>query len=129
MKKHNGFTLIELVMFILITSILASSILLSYVGALGNSPTLLQNTIASQTVKQCAEWYLAQRRLNGYSNVSGAHCTNPLTINGFCTKPAGYTLTGTCAPTTVRGDTNYETITLSVGGNGSASLSFLLGKY
>jgi Tfp pilus assembly protein PilE len=129
MKKYDGFTLIELIMFILITSILASAILLSYIGALGKSPTLLQNTIASQTAKQCAGWYLGQRRLNGYSGVSGTNCTATLAIPAFCTIPSGYTLTGTCSQTTIGSDTNYETITLSVSGPGSAALTLLLGNY
>lgn len=129
MKHYQGFTLIELILFIIITSLLASAILLTFVGSLGNSPSLLQNVIATETVKQCAEWYLGQRRLNGYSAVSGSNCTNPLAINGFCTVPTGYTLTGTCSQTTVRSDTEYETVTLTVSGAGNATITLLFGKY
>lgn len=129
MMKQAGFTLIELVLFIIITSILASAILLAYVDALGKSPIILQNTIATETARQCAEWYLGYRRLNGYTGISGANCTNPLTLPGICTVPSGYTLTGTCVATTVRGDANYETITFTVGGAGSAVLTLLLASY
>jgi prepilin-type N-terminal cleavage/methylation domain-containing protein len=129
MRKQAGFSLIELIVFIIITSILASAILFSYVSALGKSPTLLQNTIATQTARQCAEWYLGQRRVNGYSSVSGTNCTSSLTLPSFCTVPSGYTLAATCSQTTVRSDTKYETITLTVSGAGSAALTLLLGDY
>lgn len=129
MRKQVGFTLIELIMFIIITSILASAILLAYIGALQNSPTLLQNTIATQTAKQCAEWYLGQRRLRGWSIVSGANCISPLSTPSVCATPSNYTLTASCSATTVRGDSNYELLTFTVSGSGSASLTLLLGKY
>lgn len=129
MKKQQGFTLIELIMFIIITSILASAILLAYIGALGKPPSILQNTIATERLRQCADWYLSQRRINGYSSVSNANCTASLTIPSMCSVPSGYTLTGTCTQTTLRGDSNYETITLTVAGAGSATLSLLLGDY
>lgn len=128
-KKSNGFTLIELVTFIIITGILASTILLTFINSLYKVPVVLQNTIATQIVKQCAEWYLGQRRLNGYSILSGANCISSLTIPSFCSIPSGYTLTGTCSQTTISGDNQYETITLTVSGTGSAKLTLLLGNY
>lgn len=129
MIKQAGFTLIEIILFIVVTGILASSILLAYVGAFGNYPSIIQNTIASQTARQCADWYLAQRRLNGYGIVSGTNCTNPLTLPSICSVQSGYSISGTCSQTTVRSDSDYETITLTVSGLGNASLTLLLGNY
>jgi len=124
MKKHQGFTLIELVMFIVITSILASGILLSFVTLMSKTPVVLQNMIASQTAKQCAEWFLGQRRLNGFDT---------LTCNGvvpaFCTAPSGYTITSTCATTSIGGDSNYDIVTIAVSGPGNAGVSLLLADY
>jgi len=128
-KKLNGFTFIELIIFIIVTGILASTILLTFVGSLNNAPIILKNTIAAQTVKQCAEWYLGQRRLNGYTNLSGANCAGTLSIPSFCSTPSGYTISGTCSQTTLSSDNQYETITLTVGGAGNAALTLLLGNY
>lgn len=124
MKKHRGFTLIELVMFIVITSILASGILLSFITVLNKTPVVLQNSIASQTAKQCAEWFLGQRRINGFSNF-----TCNATVPAFCTAPTGYTLTSNCTTTAISGDSNYKTITITVSGAGNAGLSLLLADY
>lgn len=128
--RQQGFTLIELVLFILVTSLLISGIMLGYIGALNNYPVVLQNTIAMQSAKQCAQWYLGQRRLNGYSSISGANCTNPLTLPSICFAPTGYNLTGTCSQTTLHsGDTNYETITITTSGKGDATVTLLVGNY
>lgn len=124
MKKQKGFTLIELVMFIVITSILASAILLSFVTAMSKTPHILQNTIAMQTAKQCMEWFIGQRRVNGYSSIA---CNS--TVPTFCTTPTGYTLTSSCSTTTIGGDSNYETITVTVSGLGDAVLDLLIANY
>jgi len=124
MKKQKGFTLIELVMFIVITSILASAILLSFVTAMSKTPTILQNTIAMQTAKQCMEWVIGQRRINGYNSIT---CNS--TVPTFCTVPTGYTLTSSCHSTTIGGDNNYETITVTVSGLGNAVLNLLIANY
>ncbi len=124
MKKQNGFTLIELVMFIVITSLLATAVLLSFVTAMNKTPAILQNTIAMQSAKQCMEWFIGQRRMNGYSSIT---CNS--VVPAFCTTPTGYTLTSSCSPTTIGSDSNYETITITVSGLGDAALSFLMANY
>ncbi len=124
MKKQQGFTLIELVMFIVITSILASAIFLSFVTAMNKTPPILQNTIASQTALQCAEWFLGQRRLNGYTSF-----TCNAVVPAFCTAPSGYTVSTSCSTTTIAGDSNYETISITVSGTGDAGLNLLLANY
>ena len=110
-KKVKGFTLIELVIFIVITSILASTILLAFNAALRETPTARENNIATQTAKKCIEWYVGQRQLNGYTSVATG-----TTVPSFCTAPAGYTVTVNVATTTYNGDNNYKTITVTVTG-------------
>ena len=126
MNKQCGFTLIELMLFIIVSSILVSVLLLAYVNAVGQAPALLQNNIALQTARQCAEWYMVQRRVQGYSTIT---CSNPLSLPSFCTSPTGYNLTASCVPTTILSDTNYETITINVSGTGNATLTLLLAAY
>jgi prepilin-type N-terminal cleavage/methylation domain-containing protein len=122
--EQKGFTLIELVMFIVITSILAGAVLLGFVNTMNNTPAVLQNTIASQTAKQCMEWFVGQRRVNGYSSIA---CNS--TVPAYCTAPTGYTIATSCSTTTINSDSTYETITVTVSGAGNAALNFLIGKY
>lgn len=124
MRKLTGFTLFELIMFIMITAIIASGIVLSFMNTLKNAPSVMQQTIATQTAKQCAEWFLGQRNLNGYSSVN---CVS--NVPSFCSAPAGYNIAITCAVTTISGDNNYKTFTIRVSGQADASLSLLLANY
>lgn len=129
MKKYAGFTIIELVIFIVITSILGTVIVLAIVNALLKMSSVSQQNVATQTARQCMEYYLGQRRLNGYSTLNGANCTAPLTLPAICSVPTGYTLVVNCVNTTISGDSNYNTITATVTGSGSAILTYLIGKY
>jgi type II secretory pathway pseudopilin PulG len=124
MKKQQGFTLIELIMFIIVTSILATTILLAFVTALNKTPVVLQNMIADQVAKQCMEWFVGQRRMNGYNSIT-CNSTTPT----FCSAPSGYTISTSCNTTTISGDSNYETIAVTVSGLGNASLSYLMAVY
>lgn len=125
MKKHNGFTLIELVIFIVVTGILASTILLSLSTGLTKAPNALKSTIATQTANQCMEWFIGQRKLIGYSAITCPSTTVP----SFCTSPSGYTLAVNIVCTTINSDASYQTITVTVSGNGDAQLTTLIANY
>jgi type II secretory pathway pseudopilin PulG len=127
MNKQSGFTLIELTMFIIITGILGVTILLAFVYGLNRSPVESQNAIADLAAEQCAEWFMGQRQLNDYSSIT---CTNPNTP-GYCTTnmPSGYSIVTSCTATTINGDSNYETLTITVSGKGNATLTFVIGNY
>ena len=124
MKKYSGFSLIELVIFIIITGILAKGILLSMSAVSSNSPTSLQNIIATQAAQQCIEWFIGQENLNGYSSIT-CNSTTP----AFCTAPSGYTVSSSCSTTTISGDSNYETITVTVTGAGNATLTYVMASH
>jgi type II secretory pathway pseudopilin PulG len=125
MKKQFGFTLIEVVLFIIVIGILGSTILISFNTILQTTPALLQNTLAGQTAKQCIEWFIGQRRLNGYSSITCPSSSVP----SFCSTPTGYTLAVDIVCTTINSDANYKTITVTVSNRGDASLSTLVANY
>lgn len=129
MKQHAGFTLIELVIFIVITGILTSSIFVAANNALINMSKALYSDVASQTARQCMEYYIGQRRLNGYSALNGASCTSPLTLPSICSAPSGYTVVANCVNNPISGDSNYNKITVIVSGTSDATLTYLIGKY
>jgi len=125
MKKAQGYTLIELVIFIIITSLLVSAVLLSISISSLKTPTTHTKVIATQTAQECMEWLLGQRRINGFNNLACPNTTTP----SFCSVPTGYNISTNISCTTIAGDSNYKTITVTVSGLGDATLTTLIGNY
>lgn len=122
MKKSSGFTLIEVLIFIVISSLLASAILIAFVTSLEKTPTVHQQLVASLTAKKCMEWFIGQNRMNGYSTLSCPSTPSPT----MCSAPSGYSISSSISCTTISGDSNYKTITVTVSGLGDATLTTLI---
>lgn len=125
MKHSAGFALIEVIVFIVVTSLIMSTLLLSATTALKSSPSAHQQLVALQTAKRCMEWFIDQRRLLGYSTLTCPSTPAP----SACTAPSGYSVSTSIACTTWNSDSYYKTITVSVSGLASASLSAQIGDY
>lgn len=125
MKRNAGFTLIEILIFIVVSSLLMSTLFLGSSLALRASPTVHRQWIALQTARQCMEWFLNQRRLNGYTALT---CPSTPSASA-CSAPAGYGVSTQVSCTSWNGDTNFKTITVSVSGLASASISTQIGDY
>lgn len=125
MKKQHGFNLIELLVFIIITGLLGSTILLSLRTILVKTPDMHNQLIANQTAKKCMEWMIGQDRIKGYTFTACPSSTVP----SFCTTPSGFSLSVNITCTTLDTDTNYKTIAITVSGLGDASLSTLIAAY
>lgn len=125
MIKHAGFTLIEMLLLIVVVGLLGNTILLTLVPASQGTPLLINGTVAAQTATRCMEWFSGQRLLNGYDSVPCPSSSVP----SFCSVPSGYTISVDVACTTLNSDAAYKTVTVTVGGNGSATLSTLLADY
>lgn len=127
--NNRGFTIIELVIFIVIMGIVGVTILASFSAVLKGVSVPRQKTIATQTAARCMEWYLEQRYLYGF-NAATLSCPNT-TVPSFCAAPSGYTITTSVSCTQLYGEigANYKTITVTVGGASSAALSLLLSSY
>ena len=99
MIKQNGFTLIEVVIFIIVTSLFATTILATFRIVLLKTPITHQQKIATETARQCMEWFIGQRRLLGYSTLTCPSTPSP----SFCTAPTGYTIANniTCTNGTI----------------------------
>lgn len=128
-QKNRGFSLIELIVFIVIMGIVGITILASFNAVLKGVSVPRQKTIALQTAARCVEWYLEQRYVNGFT---AAALTCPsTTVPSFCSVPGGYSLSTSVSCTQLYGETgaNYKTITVTVSGLDSASLSLLVASY
>lgn len=122
-KREQGFTLIEIIVFIVVSSILMSTLLLGSTTALRNVPNTHNQWVAMQLARQCMEWFLTQGRVNGYASL-----TCPSTPSAsVCSPPAGFNVTTSIACTTWNSDTAYKTITVTVSGLASTSLSTQIG--
>jgi type II secretory pathway pseudopilin PulG len=124
MKKMAGFTLIEVVMFIVISAILANVILFSFTNALKGPPILEQQIIANQLAQKCMEGYLEARMISGYSAIATG-----TSVPSYCPTVTGFTVAVNAANVTINGDSNYISITATVSGNANASLTTLVADY
>jgi Tfp pilus assembly protein PilV len=121
----HGFTLIEVLVFIIITGMVMTTLLKSAETALRKTPTTHYQLVALHTAQQCMEWFVGQRHLISYASITCPSTPAPTA----CTAPAGFTVSTSIACTTRTSDANYKTITVTVAGNANASISSLIGSY
>lgn len=124
MKHLHGFTLVELILFIIISSLLASTILLAMNVVNLKNPAAKNQMIATHAAQKCMEWFIGQRRLVSFGNLTCGSTTVP----SFC-NVAGVTTTVSITCTTIASDTGYKTISIVVNNPGFASLSTLVASY
>lgn len=118
--QQQGFTFLELVVFIIIIGILAAGLLSSFNLFLQKQPSVQAATIANSLAAQRMEIILGQKKISGFSSYSDP-CPGPT----ICSVPTGFTVTSTITPNW-NSDTNYNTITVNVTGNATASLTTLV---
>ena len=127
----QGFTLIEILMFIVIMGIAGVSVLVSMNTILKGTVISKQQMIAAQTATRCMEWYLKQRYTQGFNTATLNVGTN---VPGFCTPPTGYNLDVSVENMSMPNgdgsfDDNYKVINVNVTGLGEASLKMSLANY
>lgn len=120
----RGFSLIELVIFIVIVSIMGVALLASFSVTTRSTPDAGQVTQATQLAQERIELILAQRRAAGFAAFVDP-CPGP---PAACTAPTGYTVTAAIAPNW-NGDTNYRVITVTVSGTMAATATVLVANY
>ncbi len=125
MNSQAGFTLIEIVVFIVITSILAATLLLTFTTSLQKAPQFIQNLTALESAKKCMEWFIGQRSLLGYNSIACPSSAVP----GFCTTPSGYTLSVAISCASIGGDASYKIITVSMSGITTLTLTTMIADY
>ncbi|MFI4956253.1 MAG: type II secretion system protein J [Gammaproteobacteria bacterium] len=133
MMKQQGFTLIELVIFMVIVTILGTTVFLGFDMALGQENIVSSNVNAMFMAQQRMDLMLGQRIKNGFSafvDPCVSLFASPATDN-ICSKNAfafGYTVSSTIT-SSWSGNANLTSIVVNVTGPGSASLSTVVGNY
>lgn len=124
MKQLKGFSLIELIIFLVVIGIAATTVLSSMDIILKTTHTNQENGVAVHIASRCLEWYLGQNQMHGYESVICPETTVP----SFCSVPSGFSISVNVACTTLYNEptSHYKTVTATVSGKGSATLSLLL---
>jgi len=136
MSRLRGFSLVELLVFIVIFGFAAYALLRSFAGVLPRSPTPAQLTQATQLAQERMELILGQRDVRGFSNIVDLDPCN-VGAPAVCANAGGYTVvsagTGAGAPVAWNGNptTDYKlvTVTVSLGGTTLAKRSAVLSNY
>jgi type II secretory pathway pseudopilin PulG len=128
MRDSKGFTLIEVLAFIVISGMLATTIILATMTAAKRSGDVHQQWLTIKTAQNCMEWFVGQRSILGYSSFSCGSTTVP----SQCSAPTGYSLSVTIyCNITFDSDSSYKQVLVKAyGPNGAyAYLNTLIGDY
>ena len=133
MKKYlqNGFSLIELVIFILVTSILSAALFTAFSSALRGPAVASAASQAMHLAVERMELILPQKQVLGFaafSNPNADPCKMGSTQLACTTVPSGFTIDSNIVDNW-GGDTNYKVITVNVTGTATATLTALVADY
>ena len=122
----RGFTLIELIIFIVIASIMGVALMAVFSTTTRRAPDAGQLTQATQLAQERMELVMAQRRAAGF-----AAFVDPCTFGtppAACTPPAGYNVTVAIVPNW-SANANYKQVTVTVTGTSSATATSIVANY
>ena len=130
-QPQQGFTLVELIIFILVISILSTALLSVFSTALRGAAQVSSSIQAMQLAAERMELILPQRQVLGFAAFSSP-AADPCDAGSAqlaCTGiPAGFTVTSAIAADWA-GDTDYKVVTVTVSGTASATLTALVADY
>lgn len=125
MINEQGFSLIELIIFIILLSI-GIGVLIPLVVTSRYVHRIDRQTEALELAQQRMELILTQKNINGFSNfIDPCPESSPHTV---CSIPSNYTVTATIANDWL-GDSDYKVITVTTSGDGNALLQTLVADY
>ena len=101
LNKEAGYSLIELIIFIMIMGILGATIMAVFNVVGMKSPSLKNQSIAIELAQKRMDLILGQKAVNGFASFSDP-CPGPT----ICTAPSGYTVNSSIAGNW-NGDTNW----------------------
>lgn len=122
MKQMAGFSLIEMVIFIVVTGIAVAGIFTAFRTATENGVGVHSQTVASNLANARMAVILGQERMLGFSSF-----TDPCASGSppaVCTLPSAlsaYSVSSTIVAEAIGGDSNYKIITVTVSGPNSAA--------
>ena len=123
-RRRNGFSLIEVIIFIVILGVLAAGLAVAFSSPLRNSPEAGRLDLAAELAQQRMELILAQRRATGFAGF-----TDPCPGPAICTPPTGYVVTSSIVAGYGGDSTNYKVVTVNVSGTSPVTATALVANY
>ena len=123
-RQADGFSLIEVIVFIVVLGVLAAGLVVAFSSPLRNSPEAGRLDLAAELAQQRMELILAQRRATGFAGF-----TDPCPGPAICTPPTGYTVTSSIVSGYGGDPTNYKVVTVSVSGTAAITVTALVANY
>ena len=131
--NSSGFALIEIIIFIVVSSVLVVGLFAAFANNLRNTPQAGQIDRAADIAQQRMELILAQRRVVGFAPfVPPAPSPDPCVPGpgpAACTPPAGFNVSSSIVAGWNGDLTNYAVVTVSVTGQFSATATALVANY
>ena len=121
---RNGFSLIEVIVFIVVLGVLAAGLVVAFSSPLRNSPQAGRLDLAAELAQQRMELILAQRRAVGFAGF-----TDPCPGPAICTPPTGYVVTSSIVAGYGGDPTNYKVVTVNVSGTSPVTATALVANY
>lgn len=119
MIRQQGFTLIEIIAFIIVVGIIATGILLAFNTVLFHSSEPGKLLQANQLAHARMQLILQQRLINGFDNLSDPCETMP-SLTPCQTLATFADNNGLNVSSSITGDSTAKTVTISVRGAGSS---------
>lgn len=128
--KQVGFSLVELVIFIVVMGVMATGLMAVFQSALSGSGVPGQMTTAMQLAQERMELVLATKRLQAVYDATAFDPCIPGPGPAICTPAvAGYTVNVTVNDPSPTFGAGYSEITVAVTGTSQASLTTLVANY
>lgn len=127
--KQNGFTLIEIIIFLSVIAFAAVGIISAYMTLLQSAPITSRQMVALGLAQGRMDIIYANRRLNGYPPTDPCTAATPPSVCGVTL--SGYSVSSSISSISLAGDPNYSQIIVTSQGPGAAKvvLSLLNAKY
>lgn len=122
-----GFSLIEMIVFIVVVGVLLAGLMVALASPLRNSPEAGRLDLAAELAQQRMELILAQRRAAGFATFADPCVPGP--GPAICTPPTGYTITSSIVAGYGVDPANYKVITVAISGAASITATALVGNY
>ena len=122
--RASGFTLIEVVIFIVVSGVLAAGLIVAMTSSVRGTSQAGQTDMAAEIAQTRMELILAQRRSAGFSAFADP-CPGP----AVCTAPTGYAVSSSIVSGWSGDPTNYKIVTVTVTGYFSTTATALVANY
>jgi len=123
MNQESGFTLIELIVFIIIIGVIATGLFLAFNVSLEKQPDMQATEIANHLARQRMDIILGQRSMLGFSSYADP-CPGP----AICNSVPGYAVSSSIQ-NNWGGNTAYNIISVTVSGKANANLQTVVANY